>query len=122
LVTGVQTFALPISAATLGLKEDEEKAIRSFQLLTLKPELAFVNLGDDRIGKPLQPELLQLAPTAIGAPAKLELELEDLGEEDRKTFMQDLGLAGFARADVLRTLFSAMGQIVFLTVGEDECR
>src|SRR5439155_19986400 len=26
------------SAATLGLKEDEEKAIRSFQLLTLKPE------------------------------------------------------------------------------------
>src|SRR5207237_4153802 len=27
-------------AAALGLKEDEEKAIRSFQLLTLKPELA----------------------------------------------------------------------------------
>jgi ribosome-binding ATPase YchF (GTP1/OBG family) len=110
------------SAATLGLKEDEEKAIRSFQLLTLKPELAFVNLGDERVGKALPPELLQLASTAIGAPAKLELELEDLGEEDRKAFMQDLGLAGFAREDVLRTVFYAMGQIVFLTVGEDECR
>src|SRR6266850_6332212 len=30
-------------ASDLGLKEDEEKAIRSFQLLTLKPEMAFLN-------------------------------------------------------------------------------
>src|SRR5438132_2183979 len=33
----------PTSA--LGLKDDEEKAVRSFQLLTLKPELALVNIG-----------------------------------------------------------------------------
>ncbi|MHC4048198.1 hypothetical protein RAD10_42135, partial [Bradyrhizobium sp. 23AC] len=29
-------------AASVDLKEDEEKAVRSFQLLTLKPELVFV--------------------------------------------------------------------------------
>jgi hypothetical protein len=110
------------SAATLGLREDEQKAIRSFQLLTLKPELVLVNIGDDRIGQPLPADLLELAPTALQAPARLERELEELSEEDRQTFMKDLGLAGFSRGDVLRTIFHAMGQIVFFTIGEDECR
>src|SRR6202030_3991456 len=82
-------------AAALGLKEDEEKAIRSFQLLTLKPELVLVNIGDDRIGKPLPAELLVLAPTALQGPAKLERELEELSEEDRQLFMQDLKIGGF---------------------------
>jgi ribosome-binding ATPase YchF (GTP1/OBG family) len=36
--------------------------------------------------------------------------------------MQDLGLAGFSRDAVLRTIFAAMGRIVFFTIGEDECR
>lgn len=109
-------------AAVLGLKEDEEKAIRSFQLLTLKPELVLVNLGDDRIGQPLPADLLQLAPTALHAPAKLERELEELPEEDRKAFMADLNLGGFSRSEVLRNIFYGMGNIVFFTVGEDECR
>jgi ribosome-binding ATPase YchF (GTP1/OBG family) len=109
-------------AAALGLKDDEEKVVRSFQLLTLKPELALVNVGDDRAGKPLPAELLALVPNAIQAPAKLEKELEDLCEEDRKLFMQDLGLAGFSRDAVLRSIFDAMGQSVFFTVGDDECR
>jgi ribosome-binding ATPase YchF (GTP1/OBG family) len=109
-------------AAALGLKEDQEKAIRSFQLLTLKPEAAFINLGDDRVGKPLPADLAALSPTAIQAPAKLEKELEDLSDDDRKMFMQDMGLAGFSRDAVLRSIYDAMGQSVFFTVGEDECR
>jgi ribosome-binding ATPase len=109
-------------AAGLGLKEEEEKALRSFQLLTLKPELVLVNLGDDRIGQPLPAELLELTPTALQAPAKLERELEELPEEDRKAFMADLNLTGLSRAEVLRKIFYGMGNIVFFTVGEDECR
>jgi ribosome-binding ATPase YchF (GTP1/OBG family) len=108
--------------AAVSLKPDEEKAIRSFQLLTLKPELILVNINDNRIGKPLPADLLQIAPTALQAPAKLELELEELPEADRQTFMQDLGLSGFSRSDALRRIYTAMGQIVFFTVGEDECR
>jgi ribosome-binding ATPase YchF (GTP1/OBG family) len=110
------------SAADLGLKEEEEKAVRSFQLLTLKPELVLVNIGDDRIGKSLPGELTKLAPTALQAPAKLELELEDLAEEDRQAFMQELGLTALSRGQQLRTTYEAMGQTVFFTVGEDECR
>jgi ribosome-binding ATPase YchF (GTP1/OBG family) len=118
----VAVFEKGQSAATLGLNEDEEKAIRSFQLLTLKQELALVNIGDAGIGRPLPAELLQLAPKALAAPAKLELELEELGEEDRQVFMSDLGLTASSRGQVLRDIYSAMNQIVFFTIGEDECR
>jgi ribosome-binding ATPase YchF (GTP1/OBG family) len=110
------------SPATLGLKEDEEKSIRSFQLLTLKPEQVLVNIADDRVNQPLPDDLLALAPNALSAPAKLEMELHELPEEDRQMFITDLGLTGFVRDEVLRKIFSAMGQIVFFTVGEDECR
>jgi ribosome-binding ATPase len=110
------------SPASLGLTEEEEKSIRSFQLLTLKPELVFLNLGDDRVNTPLPADLLALAPQALQAPAKLELDLLDLPEDDQQMFMQDMGLAGFVRDETLRRMFAAMGQIVFFTVGEDECR
>ena len=109
-------------AATLGLKDDEEKSLRSFQFLTLKRELVLVNIGDDGIGKPLPADLLSLTPNALQAPVKLEQELDELSEEDRRTFMQDMNVTGFSRPEVLRAIFYAMGNNVFFTVGEDECR
>ncbi len=110
------------SPATLGLRDEEEKAIRSFQLLTLKPELVLLNISDDRVNQPLPTDLAALSPGALQAPVRLELELGELPEADRQTFMQDLGLANFSRDDVLRKVFTAMGLAVFFTVGEDECR
>jgi GTP-binding protein YchF len=109
-------------ASAMGLKPDEEKAVRSFQLLTLKPQFALVNCSESLVGKPLPAKLLGLAPQAIAAPAKLEMELEELSEEDRKTFMQELGLGDSSRGDVLRKIYYAMNMQVFFTVGEDECR
>jgi ribosome-binding ATPase YchF (GTP1/OBG family) len=110
------------SPVSLGLKDEEEKAVRSFQLLTLKPEFVLINIADDRLNLPVPADLLALSPGAMQAPAKLELELADLSEEDRRLFMQDLGVTGLVRDDVLRAVFGAMGQIVFLTTGYDECR
>jgi ribosome-binding ATPase YchF (GTP1/OBG family) len=109
------------SPASLGLKDDEEKAIRSFQLLTLKPELVLVNC-DEGARDPLPDDLLRLAPTAIKAAPKLELELFELSGDEQREFMQEMGLERFQRDEMLRTIFYHMGQIVFFTVGEDECR
>jgi GTP-binding protein YchF len=109
-------------AAAAHLKPDEEKTIRSFQLLTLKPELIFVNIAEDRIGKPLPEELLKVAPGAVQAPAKLEMELAELSDEDKQAFMQDLNLTDLSRDETLRRVFHGMNQMVFFTVGEDECR
>jgi ribosome-binding ATPase len=109
-------------AHALGLHHEEEKLVRSFQLLTLKPEVVLVNRGDSGFNDPLPADLLALSPNAIQAPAKLELELSQLDEESRQAFMADLGLTGFSREGVIRQLFYGMRRIVFFTVGEDECR
>jgi len=114
------------SPQTLGLAEEEEKVIRSFQLLTLKPEFVVLNISDDRIGQPIPPNLLALAPTAIQAPARFELEIQDLPEEDREAFVKDFlgerAVDEMTREKALQTVFSSMGMQVFFTVGEDECR
>jgi ribosome-binding ATPase YchF (GTP1/OBG family) len=115
-------FEQGLTAASVGLKPDEEKAVRSFQFLTLKPEFVLVNIGDTRIGQPLPAEMQPPAVHAVQAPAKLEMELLDLPEADRESFANDLGLTDFSRDGVLRTIYAAMGRIVFFTVGEDECR
>ncbi len=110
------------SLLSLGLSEEQEKTIRSFQLLTLKTEVVLVNAGEEWIGKPLPNDLLALAPQALAAPVKLEMELAELPADDRTAFMQDLGLQEFSKERIIRSIFSGMGLIVFLTVGEDECR
>lgn len=119
IVTALEASQSP---ATLGLKPDEEKLVRSFQLLTLKPELVFVNQGDATVNQPLPESLLALAPNALAAPARLEQELAELSEEDRAAFAADLGITGSKRDTTLQSIFREMGRIVFLTVGEDECR
>src|SRR5262249_53639089 len=98
------------------------KAVRSFQLLTLKPEFVLVNSGDEGAGGAMPDELKKLAPHALSVPVKLELDLAELGAEDRQVFMQDLGLTKLSREAALQAIYSAMDQIVFFTVGEDECR
>lgn len=108
------------SPKELGLKGEEEKIIRSFQLLTLKAELVLVNQRESH--QTLPAELAALAPEALGAPVQLELELAELSPDDRAAFAADLGVSGSQRDEILRSIFTAMGQIVFLTVGEDECR
>jgi len=108
--------------AALGLKEDEEKLIRSFQLLTLKPELVLVNCGDDLIRRDLPADLLALMPGALKAAPKLEMELLELADDERQMFIEEMGLPGFSRDEALRNIFSGMAQIVFFTVGDDECR
>jgi len=108
------------SPRDLSLRSEEEKLIRSFQLLTLKPEMVFVNRGDS--STPLPADLLMLAPGAIGAPVQLERELAELDEESRAAFAAELGVSGSSRGQTLRDIFYGMGRVVFFTVGDDECR
>lgn len=110
------------SPHTLGLRPDEEKQIRSFQLLTLKNELVLINRGDSNFNDPPPADLLALTSHVIAAPVKLEGELAELDEESRAAFMADMGLIGSSRDEVVRKIFYAMDRIVFFTVGEDECR
>jgi len=105
----------------LRLSPEDEKVVRSFQLFTLKPMMAFLNLGDEQLSQPIPPALAEHLPT-LKAAVKLELELAELPEADRQAFMAEMGLAELSRDRLLREIFYGMGRIVFFTVGEDECR
>lgn len=118
----VAAFEAGTPAARMNLTPEEEKSLRSFQLLTLKPETALVNRGDSGFNDPLPADLLALCPTAVQAPVKLEMELAGLDAESREMFMADLGVTTAFRGPVIRGLFYAMGRQVFFTVGPDECR
>jgi ribosome-binding ATPase YchF (GTP1/OBG family) len=109
------------SPATLGLHADEEKMVRAFQLLTLKPEQVLVNQGEAGDG-PLPTDLLELAPGALGAAPKLEMEIHDLPAQEQASFMEELGLTRFHRDEILQRVFDSMDRLVFFTVGYDECR
>jgi len=118
----VAAFEAGTPAHAMNITSEEEKTLRSFQMLTLKTEAVFVNRGDSGFNDPLPDDLLALAPKATQAPVKLEKELHDLDEETRVAFMADLGLTSFSRDRVIHDLFYAMGRDVFFTVGTDECR
>lgn len=101
--------------------EEEEKLVRSFAFLSLKPHLVIVNCGDDAAGS--SGPMAQVAGAgALRLSARIEHELTQLDEEDRELFMADLGLAGSARDVLIRACYESMRLISMFTVGADECR
>jgi len=105
--------------ATLGLTEDDRKPMRSFGLLTAKPQVILVNAAH---GTELPAALKAAAPDALAIDAALELELSGMEPVERSAFMADLGLTEFGRDRIIRRAYDAVGIITFFTAGEPEVR
>ncbi|HEV3122927.1 MAG TPA: GTPase, partial [Isosphaeraceae bacterium] len=71
------------SIASLGLTVEELKPLRSFGLLTSKPQIVLVNLAQ---GSAIPQALLEIAPDALAIDAKLELELAQMEPDERSAF------------------------------------
>ncbi len=105
--------------ASLELTEEEKKPMRSFGLLTDKPQVVIVNQAQ---GTPIPEDLLKLAPDALAIDAKLELELSQLGPEERQAFMSDFEITELGRDRIIRAAYDAVGILTFFTAGEPEVR
>jgi GTP-binding protein YchF len=116
-VQGVLEANQPI--ASLGLTEEEKKPMRSFGLLTDKPQVVLLNASQ---GSEVPESLRALAPDALAIDAKLELELAEMPPEERSAFMADLGIAELGRDRIIRAAYDAVGIITFFTAGEPEAR
>ena len=118
--------ATPLRAA--GLSADDEKRLRGFTLLSLKPLLLVVNVADadaasdpvERFG--LQGFAAQPHVAVARAAAKIEMELNDLPDDDVAAFLADLGLTERGVDRILRASYRLLGVQSFFTAGEDECR
>ncbi len=109
-------------ARALGM---DPKAIRDFSLLTAKPVL-FVGNTDEKPDAKLLGELEAIAKErgaqAVAVCSKLEAEIAQLAFEDRKVFMDDLGLKETGLERVIVAAYRLLGLQSYFTAGEDEVR
>lgn len=113
-------------AREVELTENERKALSPYQLLTAKPILAVLNVGEAQL-RNLDAIIADFMTTFPGIVctalcANTELELAQLEEADAREFMTDLGLKESALTRVLHAAFDMLNLQVFFTAGPDECR
>ena len=112
------------------LAPEERLRLRNYSLLSEKPLLLAVNLSEtqmreaasflERSGLAALADRPQVQLCPISAP--IEAEIARLDADDARAFLDDLGLGEPGLDRVLRATYALLGQISFLTVGEDECR
>jgi hypothetical protein len=108
----------------MGLPPAELKMLRNYGLLTLKPLLILLNVGDDPAGD----ALARLAGyrhrcTEVATlQGRLEMELAQMPAGEAAEFLAGYGIAEPGLNRVIRMSYSLLGLQSFLTVGEDEVR
>ena len=117
-----------IPVRKLGLDEEEKKLISSFNLITLKPIIYALNVEDNDINTgnnytKLVEDYAKIegSETAIIC-AKLESELSELDEEEKKLFLDDLGIKEGGVERLINKTYDLLGLATFFTVGKDEVR
>lgn len=117
-----------IPVRKLGLDEEEKKLISSFNLITLKPIIYALNVEDNDINTGNNYTKLvedyakkEGSETAIIC-AKLESELSELNEEEKKLFLDDLGIKESGVERLINKTYDLLGLATFFTVGKDEVR
>jgi GTP-binding protein YchF len=114
---------------TLDLTDEEKQHLKTFQFLTERPLVLVINLDEDQFkaGNYQDKEkIIKYAEekniTLVEICAKTEFEIAQLEEEDREMFMEDLGITETGISRLAEAMYSYLGLISFLTVGEDEVR
>lgn len=100
---------------------EQEKLTRSFQFLTEKPRMVLVNVADDEDNPDRFVDETGSTKT-VAVAVRLEQELAEMESPERQAFLDEMGLAGHDRSEVLRTILDASGQRLFFTAGEKEVR
>ncbi len=108
----------------LDLAPAERKALRNFGLLTLKPLLVVLNVGDQSADCALDALAdYQHRHTSIAClQGRLEMELAQLPAEEVDEFLAEYNLAELGLNRVIRLSYDLLGLHSFFTVGEDEVR
>jgi len=102
---------------------DAERAIlRGFAMLTQKPLVMVLNVGEAEAGKPAEAAATYagIGLPAVALCASLEAEIAQLPPEERAPFMAELGLDRLHAPDVIRSVHEALGRITFYTVAAEK--
>ncbi len=107
---------------TFALNAEQQRAIKSFQLLTLKPQFAVINVSDDEQNPDRFLAGLTENVAAIAVSVTLQRELDGLEPQAREEFCQEMGVSPFNRNQLIQAMMDASGQMLFFTAGDKEVR
>lgn len=110
---------------------DEEQAafVKSLDLLTYKPVIYAANVSEDDITdtdndyvKAVKEFAAAEGSEVVVICAKIEAELAELEDEERDMFLEDMGIEEAGLDKLIKSSYSLLNLISFLTTGEDETR
>jgi ribosome-binding ATPase len=110
-----------------GLDEGVKELLKPYFLLTNRPVLAVVNVGDDQLDDlaelvaPVEAEMAGHAEV-LGMCVQLEAEAAQLDADERVEMLDALGLGEGAMPRFLGAAYHLLGLRTFLTTGEKESR
>ncbi len=117
------------SARTCALTDDEKEIARGFFLLTSKPVLYAANVSEDDAGREDAPMVAQVRSIAekegagvMVIAARLEEEIAQLPPDEKKEFLEELGLKESGLDRLVQKSYELLGLISFLTAGPKEVR
>lgn len=103
--------------------------IKQFNLITLKPIIYLANvdeesaiIGGNDYTKKVEEYAGKENAGVIVMSAKIESELAELNDYDKKTFLNDLGISNSGLDKLIFATYNLLGLATFFTSGVDECR
>ena len=119
-------------AASFELEGEEEEAfIKEYNLLTAKPVIFAANvaeddLGNDGAGNANVAKVKEYAAAnnseVFVICAQIEQEISELDDDEKKEFLDDLGLESSGLDKLIAASYKLLGLISYLTAGETETR
>ena len=117
-----------IPARRLKFSEDELKIIKGYNLLTIKPIIYIANIDENSIGKEneytnqVKEYALKDDAKVIEMCAKIESEMSSLEDNEKKEFLNELGIKESGLDSLISSTYNLLGLRTFFTVGADEVR
>ncbi|EFA89536.1 redox-regulated ATPase YchF [Peptoniphilus lacrimalis] len=118
-------------ARSLELTDEEEKIIKNFALLTLKPVIYVANVSeedahnngqDNEMVKKVKEMAEKSNDETVVISCEIESEISELSEDEKQLFLKDLGLDESGLDKLIKSSYKLLGLISFLTTGEMESR
>ena len=114
---------------SLDFTSEELAMIKAFNFLTLKPIIYMANVEESDLLTDTNDYVEKVRNYAkeenskvITVCAKIESELSELSDEDKKTFLEDLGIKESGLDKLIKATYDLLGLATYFTVGYDEVK
>ena len=112
---------------TVSFNHEEQKLLKGFQLLTIKPVLYVANVNESGFENNPHLELINDFAKSensevVAICAELEAEISTLPVEEKKEFLSDIGQAESGLDRVIKAGYKLLGLQTYFTAGEKEVR